>query len=152
MNILLKNKNYLFLAIIVALASGYLLYKFSSMELLLSMNTSGYIFLSLSTSVIIAILFGINVSLITYKFNMSRKLNIKEDSSSVLGLFGGVLASGCPVCGVGLLTLLGVSGGLAVFPFEGLELKVLSIALLLYSTYKVSGSMSNCKECVIGKK
>ena len=79
----------------------------------------------------------------------SKKIGLKENSSSVLGVVGGALGSGCPVCGATLIGLLGVSGGLAVLPFKGLELKILSLGLLLFSTYKVSEGIFNCKECKI---
>lgn len=154
LQILWNNKPYLFLAVAVALGSGYLLYIFSSISMLMYMNSILYIVSSLGMSILIALLFGINVSLIVYKFNLSKKIGLKEDSSSILGVAGGALGSGCPVCGATLLGFLGVSGGLAILPFKGLELKILSLGLLLFSTYKVSESIFDCKKCKIkrGKK
>jgi len=152
LKILWENKPYLFLATLIALGSGYLLYIFSSVSMMLYMGSALYIVSSLGLSVLISVLFGIDIALIVYKFNLSKKMGLKENSSSVLGIVGGALGSGCPICGATLLGLLGVSGGLAVLPFKGLGLKALSLALLLFSTYKVSESIFNCKTCKIGKR
>ncbi len=154
MQILWKNKFYLFLAIFIAFGSGYLLYILSSFSMILYMDSLFYIVFSLGMSVLISILFGIDLSLIVYKFNLSKKMGLEESSSSIIGVVGGAIGSGCPICGATIIALLGVSGGLAVLPFKGLGLKVLSLGLLLFATYKVSESIFNCKECKIkeGKK
>jgi len=53
--------------------------------------------------------------------------------STLTGTLAAAVASGCPVCGAWLLPLFGIAGSLAVFPFQGLELRVLAILLLAYS-------------------
>ncbi len=152
MKILLENKFYLFLAVIIALGSGYLLYLLSNASMLFYMDSPFFIISSLGMSLLISIFFGIDISLIIYKFNISRKIGLKENSQSILGIIGGTLGSGCPICGATLLGLLGVSGGLAVLPFNGLGLKALSLGLVLFATYKVSESIFNCKECKIKRR
>jgi len=149
MQILWKNKPYLFLAITIALGSGYLLYIFSSASMILYMDSVFFIISSLGMSALISILFGIDISLIAYKFNLSRKMGLKESSSSIFGVIGGVIGSGCPICGATVLGFLGVSGGLAILPFNGLGLKALSLGLMLFATYKISENISNCKECKV---
>ncbi len=136
------------------IGSGYLLYLLSNISMLPYMSSNLFIIFSLGLSVLISFLFGIDVSLIIYKFNLSKKMGLKENSSSILGIIGGTLGSGCPVCGATLIGIVGVSGGLAALPFNGLGLKVLSFGLLLFATYKVSESIFNCKKCKIkgGKK
>lgn len=154
MQILLKNKPYLFLAVAVALGSGYLLYLFSSFSMILYMDSIFYIISTIGMSILIALFFGIDIALITYKFNLSKKMGLKENSSSIFGMVGGAIGSGCPICGATVLGFLGVSGGLAILPFNGLGLKALSLGLVLFATYKVSENISNCKKCKIkgGKK
>jgi len=149
MLILWENKPYLFLAVIITIGSGYLLYIISNVSMLFYMDSLFYILSSLGMSILIVVLFGVNLALIIYKFNLSKKIGLKEDSSSIFGIVGGALGSGCPICGVTILGLIGVSGGLAILPFRGLELKILSLGLLLFSTYKVSESIFNCKKCKI---
>lgn len=152
LRILWENKPYLFLAVAIALGSGYLLYVFSSVSMILYMDSAGYIISSLGLSVLISIFFGIDVALIVYKFRLSKRIGVKENSSGILGMIGGALGSGCPICGATLLGLLGVSGGLAILPFKGLGLKTLSLGLLFFSTYKVSESIFNCKKCKIKRR
>lgn len=85
-----------------------------------------YIFLTLG----VIILFGINVPLLVYRW---RKYGFPQPAVGVSGGLGaviGVFASACPVCGSTLLSLIGISGGLAAFPFRGLELKALSFIFL----------------------
>lgn len=152
--ILWENKFYLFLAFAIALGTGYLLFLFSSFSMITYMDSLFYIISTIGMSFLIALLFGIDASLIIYKFRLSRKIGLKENSTSILGVVGGSLASGCPICGATILGFLGVSGGLAVLPFNGLGLKALSLGFLLFATYKVSESLHNCKKCKIkrGKK
>ena len=46
------------------------------------------------------------------------------------GTLFGIAASACPVCGSTLLSAIGIAGGLAAFPLQGLELKALSFGFL----------------------
>jgi hypothetical protein len=71
----------------------------------------------------------------------------KEGSLSGSGVLAGAFASGCPVCGSLLLPLIGISGGLAAFPFRGLELKALAVSLMILSTYFVIKSNNKCDSC-----
>ena len=80
LEILWKNKSYLFLAVLVALSSSYLLYMLSSVSMIMYMSSIFYIIFSLGFSILISILFGIDIALIVYKFNLSKKLGLKEDS------------------------------------------------------------------------
>ncbi|MBS3071295.1 hypothetical protein J4407_03280 [Candidatus Pacearchaeota archaeon] len=97
-------------------------------------------FSSFITLIIIAVLFGILISLITYKTNM-----IKNNSGKTMGFLGttgiflGVLAPGCAACGIGLLSFLGISAAILNFlPYNGLELSILAILVLGYATLKIS--------------
>ncbi len=71
----------------------------------------------------------------------------KESSLSGSGVLAGAFASGCPVCGSLLLPLIGISSGLAAFPFRGLELKALAVSLMVISTYFVLKSNGKCDLC-----
>ncbi len=87
------------------------------------------------------ILFGINASLVTYQWRkfgrpkinpLTYKLGegIKGETSIALGSIVGIAASACPTCGSILLSSIGIAGGLAAFPLQGLELKGLSFILM----------------------
>ncbi len=85
-----------------------------------------YIALALGTS----ILFGINISLLTYRFR-KYDLNFKNQGGAGVGAILGIFASACPVCGSTLFSLIGVTGGLATLPFKGLELKTLAFVFMM---------------------
>lgn len=69
-------------------------------------------------------------------------------SSSISGTLGGAIGfagAGCASCGAGLLTLLGVSGGVALLPFNGLGVQAASIAILLGSLEYTGRQDQLCK-------
>lgn len=104
------------------------------------------------TTVLTILSFGFSAVLLFWLWRNS-KLSRLSTSSNMLGGFVGALASACPVCGAFLLTLLGVTGSLSIFPLLGLELKVLSLGLVstsvLFAAKKVSVA-SACESCEVG--
>lgn len=76
------------------------------------------------------ILFGVNAALFVYRWRKFGPPRLKIQGGSSLGALVGVAASACPVCGSLLLSSIGIAGGLAVFPLQGLELKALSFTLM----------------------
>ncbi len=142
LKILFSDKIFIFLSISLGfnfLALDYiLLSQATTFKILISQNTEFYIWVSMILSVIIAALFGISLTMLAYILK-KRKENLKESApSSFFGTIFGALASGCPVCGAWLLSLFGVAGSLAVFPFQGLEIKLLAVALLVFSIFQSS--------------
>lgn len=102
--------------------------------------------------VIVSVLGGLSISMIVYKISVTKSLGGKSGLLNFGGVFGGALSSSCAVCSSALISVLGVAGGLAVFPFKGLELSTLSIAVLLVSIYFISKGLSDSGKCVIGGK
>lgn len=142
-----KNKNYKILAVAVFIISITLLLWLSRLDTLFTpgMNSGTFIFFTLFFTFLLAALFAINVSLMVYNYKQARQMSGgKSAIGSFLGMFGGMAGSGCPVCGSALLSFLGVAGGLSVFPFKGLELKALGVALLGFSTVSLSKSAACC--------
>lgn len=62
-----------------------------------------------------------------------------------LGGLAGLAGAGCASCGAGLLTLIGVSGGVALLPFNGLGVQAASIAILLVSLEYTGRKNDACK-------
>ncbi|NCN51381.1 hypothetical protein GW931_00005 [archaeon] len=96
--------------------------------------------------ILISVLLGILFSLIFYKV----KMNFSSDNKiGLLGIFGVFLAAfvpGCAACGVGLISVLGLSAGiLSIFPFGGFELSLLSILILIFAIFKITKNMYICK-------
>lgn len=66
------------------------------------------------------ILFGLNFALGV--FSIQAKLGVKTQGGTFLGAFIGAFGASCPVCGAFLFSLIGITAGLSVLPFGGLEL------------------------------
>ena len=58
--------------------------------------------------------------------------------TGVIGILAGIIAPGCASCALGIFSLLGLTGLLAWLPFQGLEIAILGLGLLLYSWYVLS--------------
>ncbi|TBR08529.1 MAG: hypothetical protein EPO62_06520 [Candidatus Nitrosotenuis sp.] len=88
----------------------------------------------IASSIAISILGGLSIAMLTYKMK-----NMNQSAGGGLlsfgGLFGGALSSTCSACSATLISILGIAGGLSIFPFKGLELSAVSIAVLLVSIY-----------------
>ncbi len=102
-------------------------------------------FSSFISLIFISILFGMLFSLLIYKTKMVKTTIGKTSIFASIGIFIGVLAPGCAACGVGLLSLFGLSAAfLSFLPFGGLEISILSIGLILFSIVKISNNMYTC--------
>ena len=153
-NINLDKKYFILFAVISAvtfMALYYLIFYFTTPSALRRTEGTFYLYFTFASNFIISFLFGLNASILVQRIRMKVKI-AKESSLSGSGVLAGAFASGCPVCGSLLLPLIGVSGGLATFPFRGLELKVLAISLMIISTYFVLKSNNKCDSCENIKK
>ena len=116
------------------LALDYVIFSQSTtFTIFFSQNSALYNWLSISASVVNAILFGVAISMLVFVLKQKKE---GAGGAAGTGFFGGffaALASGCPVCGAWLLPLLGIAGSLAAFPFQGLEIKALATILLIFS-------------------
>lgn len=104
--------------------------------------------LPLALMIAIAFVSGANISMIIFKFNATRSVG-GLNFASIGGLVGSVFGAGCPACSTSLLSILGVSSGLSVLPFKGIEFTSLGLLILLVSFYFISKSMSECEKCKI---
>ena len=109
-------------------------------------------FISLLTTALTGLLVGISISLIVFKYKSVKELKIKESGTVSVGAIAGLLSSGCSACSIGLLTSLGLMGGLATLPFKGYEVWSAGVFLLLISIFVTSKSISECKVCVVNTK
>lgn len=108
---------------------------------------------SLGLTAAVSVLAGINFALIAYRIGAARAGRQRRagQSSSATTALGGAAAAftpGCPACTAPLAVLLGAVGGLSVFPMQGLELKILSAGVLLFSVYWVARGIERAsKSC-----
>lgn len=93
---------------------------------------------------IIAILFGLNLSLVVSKLSAIRKggrLSVVFGT----GVFS-ILSAGCASCGLSAASLFGLGGAFVFLPFNGIEFYVLSLAILLVSLWVNLGAFARaCK-------
>ncbi len=93
-------------------------------------DTPFYMLYFIISTVLALILFGVDVSLTIYLLRRTGRITFKEQGGNTTGVIIGAFAASCPVCSGVLLSLIGITGGLAAFPFKGLELKTLSVVFL----------------------
>lgn len=95
------------------------------------------------------VFFGANASLFVWSVRKFGFPKLWGQGSAGAGSLFGIFASACPVCGSALLAAIGITGGLAAFPFAGLELKALSAGLLAFPillTWRDAKRLSSCRD------
>ncbi len=88
--------------------------------------------ISLSFLIIISGLAGIVVSMSIFLLRKQIALGAGLGSS---GILVSILAPTCPSCALGLLSIVGLGGFLAILPFKGLELGFIGIIVLVFSVW-----------------
>lgn len=83
-------------------------------------------------TVITATLIGLNIAL------LSRVMTAQGATGGLAGSFLGLSVSGCAACTTGVISLAGASIGLGFLPYNGLELNIISILLLGYTSLYIS--------------
>lgn len=112
------------------------------LNLMGSISTNFTVFSAIST-IIIAILFGINIAIIAY-FIRKRKVVLGSGSffASFGGISSGIVGIGCAACGSLVLStflpVIGAVGVIALLPLKGKEFSILSIGLLLVSIFAIA--------------
>ncbi|KKR15047.1 hypothetical protein J4233_02890 [Candidatus Pacearchaeota archaeon] len=97
--------------------------------------------ISLFLTLLIGLLIAFNSVLIYAKYKERRKCKKKITLSSA-GAIGGLITGVCPLCVTGLIPLIlglaGISFSLASLPFQGIEVQVLVVIILLVSLINLS--------------
>jgi len=151
----LKIKRYATIAVVSAIGLG-IIYYFLTMSMLpthfdvaIELSPS-YIVTSIALTVSISALAGINFAMMAYKIKRMKMMNsVKSNSSAVLGGAFAAFTPGCPACTAPLAVILGAIGGLSLFPMQGLELKFISIGVLIFSVYWITRGLQNQSCCSI---
>ncbi len=148
--------DYVYIVIAISLAANFLaldyilLNQSTTFRIMAAQNTPLFNYSALALSVVTAGLFGLSMAMLLYIFRMRRVGGAGAAPGTFVGTLIAAVASGCPVCGVWLLPLLGIAGSLAVFPFQGLELRVLAILLLAFSIVRSADVIRGV--CVPGRR
>ncbi len=153
-----KNRKYFYLTLIVAVVLFIIFYKLTlatiadnSLNIFIMMSGYNYTYFTLLSFVIISVLFGVYLSVFIYRFKLIKIIKEKKGTSigfiGYLGLIAGVFGAGCPTCGSVVFALVGAPLALMYFPLRGLELRLLSIVILLVSIYLLTKSLIKCGVC-----
>lgn len=156
----LKRKKYaviaLTAAVIMAAISYYLTIvnvAFHSFSILVQMDGPLFTTASVALSLTISILFGIYIALFVFRRDLMKDdKNSKAVISGIGGTITGVVAAACPTCGAPMLAIFGAPLALMSLPFQGLEIKVLSILLLILSVYLLTESIEKKIKCAVVPK
>ena len=153
---ILTMKKYARIGIISGIGLGIIYYFLTMSMLPTHFNVAvelapHYILTSIGLTIIISTLAGINFAMMAYKMSQMKKMNSVKTNSSAI--FGGVFAAftpGCPACTAPLAVILGAVGGLSLFPMQGLELKFISVGVLIFSIYWITRGLQSKSCCKIG--
>ncbi len=112
--------------------------------------------LSASITIVMSLLFGLNISLLVFYIRMMRGSGTvvrTVGTLSVGGLISGFFGIGCAVCGsvilTSLLSLIGAVGLLAFLPLGGEEFSFLSLGLLAYALIVLVRRIDAGRVCVV---
>ena len=111
---------------------------------------SGFLISSQISTVLISILFGINLVLFIKLRSKNKKLTGKTATATTGGLFFSLLGAGCGACGVlavSFLSFFGMGSVVAVLPFGGIEFDIAGVILLAASLILILNALieNNCK-------
>jgi len=91
---------------------------------------------------------GINLTLLIktlYLLEHQGKIGFSVGGATIIGL----VSSGCASCGLSVLSLLGLSASLSFLPFHGLEIHLLSLVLLIISSWYMIKKLRDGVYCKI---
>lgn len=154
LSVILKKKKYITIALVSAAVMGGASYYLTviniyhkSIFVYADMNGGWFTIISLTLSAVIAILVGLYLALVIFRRDIVKAKSIGNKVTGYGGVITGIIASGCPSCGVPLLGLIGFPLALYSLPFKGLELKVLSILFLVVGIYLISKNINKNLVC-----
>ena len=152
---ILAIKRYAIIACVAAAGLGTL-YFFLTMSMLpahadvLPEQYHAHIAASIVLTAAISGLGGINVAMIAFKIKRAKMINsTKSNTSALLGGTFSAFTPGCPACTAPLAVILGTVGGLSIFPLQGLELKLVSVGVLIFSICWIARGLKKRSCCSI---
>lgn len=98
---------------------------------------------------IMSLLTGMMVSatFVLFKHQMAKRAILTSSTSGITSLVA-IFTSFCTICSLPILSILGISVSLELFSTYNLELKVVSLLLLIYGLYSSNRRLLlNCTKC-----
>lgn len=125
----------------------------SSLGQLYAHNSFRYFVLYVTFTIGTSVLFGVNMVQFVSQWRRYGLRQPFHTSGGGIGALLGLIASSCPVCGSTALSLLGIVGGLSSLPFQGLEIKALSLGFMvgsvLYSSWRLRNQQCSDDTCPV---
>ena len=152
---ILRQRPFSAIAVISGIGIGFIYYFLTLYSVISHFEVESgampyYIATSIGLTIAVSILAGINTSLVVYNIKTQKTMNLKKGvTSAVLGGALTAFTPGCPACTTSLSAILGIVGGLAIFPLYGLELKFISITALVFSIWWAMRSINNASCCLM---
>ncbi len=126
----------IFIALNVLFLYYFLLAQKTTWDAFWQSNTAFYAWSQVILSIINALLIGVSISMLFSVIEEKRKTSKMSLLQTFSSLLFSAAATGCSVCSAFLLPLLGIAASLTALPLGGLEIKILSILMLLYVIYE----------------
>ncbi len=130
---------------IAAVPLAYLFYYFTSIDVLIGNLGAAHAWAQVLLQAAMVPLFGLNIALVVYRFNLFREVGTKAHGATAVGTVFGSLVAGCPACSVTLASFLGLGAVISGLPFFGIELLVVGILLLGYSNWWLATNLTTCR-------
>lgn len=120
---------------------------------LLGSIATNFSFFSASYTVAVSLLFGIYVALLVYFLRRRIEATSGGAVTGILGIASGVIGIGCAACGSiaagTILSLIGVSGVVALLPLGGSEFGIIGIVLFLVAIRTLATQIETPGVCKI---
>ncbi len=145
----------IFIALNVLLLYYFLLVQKTTWAAFWQSNTAFYSWAQIVLSIVNAVLIGASISMIFEVIKEKKKTSRTSLLQTFASLLFSAAATGCSVCSAFLLPLLGIAASLTALPFGGLEVKLLSALLLVYTIYeyaKITSGLCKIPKEKISKK
>src|SRR3989339_1615222 len=126
----------IFIALNVLFLYYFLLIQKTTWAAFWQSNTDFYSWSQIVLSIVNAVLIGASLSMLFEVVKEKKKTSKTSFLQTFASLLFSAAATGCSVCSAFLLPLLGIAASLTALPFGGLEVKLLSALLLIYTIYE----------------
>ncbi len=139
-----KKKSWL-ITIVAALLIGWVFFYFTYFKLTMGNLGTAYALAQVVLQILTSLLFGVNVATLWFKLKLAGSVKKQQSTATAFGGVLSVIVSGCPACGITLASYLGIATIFTTLPLYGMELKVVGLILILYSTASLLKDVGTCK-------